>query len=321
MEPTRTRPTPEVKPDSGLTARMFASPEEETALPTSQSGAPPLPRPGTVLGKYRLIEPKGKGASCVVYKAEHVKLPITVAIKIPRLAEIENTAALRDQLRTEAALLAHLNHPNIIRLWDYDDDPYPYLVVEYVQGYTFGQVMRGHKRLPPSWVLQMTYHLVKGLAAAHKLGIIHRDLKPENILVTDDGLVKVADLGLGAVIGNRLLRGVTSISSQGLVTGTAAYVAPEQARNADTCDHRADIYSLGATCYHAIAGQLPFQGKSVMEVILKHMNEPPRPLTQVVPGVKPAISDLIQRMLSKRAQERHQSYEELSAHLRYALNA
>jgi serine/threonine protein kinase len=280
-----------------------------------------LPSPGALLGKYRLIEPTGKGASCIVYKAEHTKLPVTVAVKIPRLAEIENTAALREQLRTEAALLAHLNHPNIILLWDYDDDPYPYLVVEFVQGYTFGQVMRNHKRLPPSWVFQMTYHLVKGLSAAHAVGIIHRDLKPENIMVTEDGLVKVADLGLGAVVGNRLLRGVTSISATGLMTGTAAYVAPEQARNADCCDHRADIYSLGATLYHALAGQLPFQGKSVMEVILKHMNEAPRPLTQLVPGLKPAFSDLVLKMLSKAPEHRHQTYEELSAHIRAALKA
>jgi serine/threonine protein kinase len=280
-----------------------------------------MPQPGAVLGKYRLLKVTGKGSSCVVFKAEHIKLPVTVAVKIPRLAEIENTAHLRDQLRTEAALLAHLNHPNIIRLWDYDDDPYPYLVVEFVHGYTFGQVMREHKRLPPTWVLQMVYHLCKGLAAANSLGIIHRDLKPENILVTDDGLVKVADLGLGAVVGNRLLRGVTSASSGGLVTGTAAYIAPEQARNADACDHRADIYSLGATCYHALSGQLPFTGKSVMEMILKHMNEPPRALVYLVPGIKPAISDLIQKMLSKSPKDRHQTYEELSAHIRYALKA
>lgn len=297
-------------------------PQERTSIPIPQAErTPPLPAPGTVLGKYQLQQPIGQGSSCVVYRAQHLKLPVVVAVKIPRLAESQNTTALREQLRTEAALLAHLNHPNILRLWDYDDDPYPYLVMEYVQGYTFGQVMKKHRKLPANWVLQMTYHLVKGLAAALKLNIIHRDLKPENIMVTECGAVKVADLGLGAVLGNRLLQGVTSNSSGGYVTGTAAYIAPEQARNADEADHRADIYSLGATLYHALAGQLPFQGKSCMEVILKHINEPLRPLSVVTPGIKKEISELVQRMMAKDPSARHQTYEDLSGHIRYALNA
>ncbi len=337
VNPTgRTRTPARIGDEAGAASATdsVALAQEQTALPEPSVAFASLPESGSILGKYRLDQPIGMGSSCIVYRAHHVKLPVTVAVKIPRLAEVENTAALREQLRTEAALLAHLNHPNILRLWDYDDDPFPYLVVEFVQGFTLGQVMRTHaaKRpeaggrptgtlLPTTWVLQMAYHLVKGLKAALQMGIIHRDLKPENIMVTDDGLVKVADLGLGAVIGNRLLRGVASVSSQGHITGTAAYVAPEQACNADEADHRADVYSLGATLYHALAGQLPFTGRSAMEVILKHINEPARPLTQVVPGIKREVSALVQKMLAKKPQDRHQTYEELAAHIRHALSA
>jgi len=338
MEPARPRTDDPAEPTrvpnrpADFEVETAHAAQERTAVPGGTTAVPSLPAPGMILGKYRLLQPIGSGSSCVVYKAEHLKLPMPVAVKIPRLAEVENTAALREQLRTEAALLAHVNHPNLLRLWDYDDDPYPYLVVEYVAGSTLGQVMRTQAQrgtagpgrppggLPAGWVLQLAYHAAKGLKAAHQMGIVHRDLKPENVMVTDDGLVKVADLGLGSALG-RLLKGVGRSSTHGSITGTAAYIAPEQALNADAADHRADIYSLGATVYHAVAGQMPFAGRSPMEVILRHINEPLRPLIQVVPGVKREISDLVGKMLSKRPDNRHPTYDDLLGHIRLVLKA
>jgi serine/threonine protein kinase len=152
---------------------------------------------------------------------------------------------------------------------------------------------------------------VEGLAEAHKLGIVHRDVKPGNLLIGRDGVVKVADLGLAMVVGDLLSKNASESRRTGLPAGTAGYLAPEQARDPSRVDFRADVYSVGATLYHALTGRMPFEGRSAMEVIKKHLMLPPVPPRQRAPELSPECNDLIVRMLAKEPEERFGSYDEL----------
>jgi serine/threonine protein kinase len=292
----------------------------QTPLPAPRPGPRPpdptaaWPEAGAVLGKYRLLDLVGRGTSSLVYKAEHIKLPLTVAIKVLRLDHVTDPAPLLNQLASEAAVLAHLNHPHIIRVYDFEDEgPFPYLVTEYVRGCSLNRLIREHGRLPQDGALQVLSRLADALATAQQLGIVHRDIKPDNILLTKSGEVKLADLGLAVAVGNRILPGVLAAQGQGGVTGTAAYLAPEQALRPHEVDHRADIYGLGATFYHALCGRLPFEGRSCMEVLYKHLREPVVPPLTLVPDLDPEVSDLLMKMLAKEPRDRFATYAELRA--------
>jgi serine/threonine protein kinase len=293
----------------------------QTPLPAPRPKRPPTlfgcawPQAGAILGKYRLLNVIGRGAASLVFKAEHRKMPLTVAIKVLRLDHVADPRPLLAQLASEAAVLAHLNHPNILRVYDFEDErPFPYLITEYVHGCNLSHLIRENGPLPQAGALHVMLRLIDALATVHQRGIVHRDLKPDNILLTRNGEVKLADLGLAVVVGKVELEGVAAAAEaqgQGGTTGTAAYLAPEQALRPNEVDHRADIYGLGATFYHALCGQLPFEGRSCMEVIYKHLREPPRPPLTLRPDLDPDISDLLLKMLAKEPRDRFGSYEEL----------
>jgi serine/threonine protein kinase len=153
--------------------------------------------------------------------------------------------------------------------------------------------------------------VIDGLEAAYQRGIIHQDIKPANILLTRDENAKVADLGLAVVIDRRRLVRRGTDRAAPAMAGTVAYLAPEQVGGRGTIDHRADIYSLGATFYHMVTGQLPFQGKTPLVVIMKHVNEPVRPPCDVVREFDRGLSDVIVKMLAKHPDERFRTYDEL----------
>jgi serine/threonine protein kinase len=279
-----------------------------------------MPRVGEVLGKYRLTGVLGEGSTSRVYRGEHVRLPLAVAVKVFGAAEWLDPAALH-QLRQEAALLCGLNHPNIIRLWDFDDEgAHPYLVTELVAGPPLGRMVAEGGALLPDWAVHLAAQVAAGLEAALELGIVHRDVKPSNILLTTDGRAKLADLGLAVTVGPVLSTRRDDPTPAGAITGTAGYIAPEQARNAAPIDHRADVYSLGATLYHCVCGRLPFTGRSAMEVILKHVREAPVPPRVVAPRVPARLSDLILRMMAKSPEDRFDTYAELRHEMQAVLD-
>jgi serine/threonine protein kinase len=148
---------------------------------------------------------------------------------------------------------------------------------------------------------------------------VHRDVKPGNLLLGLDGIVKVADLGLAMVVGDRLSRQAAEGSVEKLPAGTAAYLAPEQAINPSHVDFRADIYSLGATLYHALTSFFPFEGRTSMQVISKHLREPAVPPRRYLPELTEEQSDLVMRMLEKDPTKRFESYDELRAALARAV--
>jgi serine/threonine protein kinase len=264
-----------------------------------------------VLGKCLLTEFVGQGAVGVVYRGLHRSLNIPVAVKVLHLSALEQDASARQQLRAEARLLAQLNHPHIVRVWDFEDQgSYPYMVLEYVEGLSLAELIQQSGRLRWDRAREVIGQVARGLAAAGKLGIVHRDVKPANILLTRDGSAKLADLGLAVVSSNPVLAQAASADAADAgLGGTAAYMAPEQVCGA-VVDHRADIYGLGATLYHAITGCLPFTGRSRMEVMLKQVRQPPPPPHALVPELGPAVSAVVLRMLAKNPDERFQTYEE-----------
>lgn len=270
---------------------------------------------GDLLGNYELTGLLGTGSTSVVFMGRHRKLLFPVAVKVLDTSTLSHLPALRAQLVSEAIMLAQLNHPNIVRLWDLDDEgPIPYLVLEYVAGGTLADLIRDKGQIPIPYAFAIIRQIVEGLAEAHKLGIVHRDVKPGNFLLGRDGHVKVSDLGL-AMVKSEQSRMAAREKKETRPAGTSAYMAPEQALSSEQADFRADIYSLGATFYHLITGRLPYEARSPMEMIMKHLREPiPDPRTYV-PELPVEGAELIKRMMAKVPNDRHTTYDELRTSL------
>ena len=265
---------------------------------------------GATLGKCLLMEKIGQGATGTVYRALHTTLNIPVAIKALHFEDAGDDRRNVQKFADEARLLAQLNHPNIVRVWDFEADPYaPYLVLEHVEGLSLEELIRQSGRLCLDRAVPVVRQTAEALAAAWKLGVVHRDVKPANILVARDGAAKLADLGLAVAVG-----GKDKAAADGLA-GTVAYMAPEQAGGAAAVDCRSDMYALGATFYHAVTGQLPFSGKTRVEVLFKHASMDAPPPHLLVPEVDPAASAVIARMMAKKREDRYADYRELIAAL------
>ena len=267
---------------------------------------------GATLGKCLLTAEIGRGGSGVVFRGYHLGLNIPVAVKVLLLDAVQDHDSACEQLRQEARLLAQLNHANIVRVLDFEDDAtHPYLVLEYVDGVSLSDLIRQSGRLRGDRAARVILQVAQALDAAHCLGIVHRDVKPANILITRDGSAKLADLGLAVVIDSR----TGTLRDGEAMAGTVAYMPPEQALQTNPVDHRSDIYALGATFYHAVTGQMPFTGRTRSEVIKKHARETPVPPSHLVADLDPAISAVICRMLAKDPSQRYSDHQELIAAL------
>jgi serine/threonine protein kinase len=273
-------------------------PPDRTALP---------PEIGTRLGTYVLQEKLGEGVSCHVFRGLDEALAQPVALKILNWANVFDRAAAMKQLRMEAAALSRVKHSSVVRFLDFGFDPrWPYLVTELVAGAPLGEFIRDGA-LPTPWALYLMSQMVDALGAVWQAGLVHRDIKPDNILVGPEGQAKLIDFGLAKA---EAIRSKEERSGPELA-GTAAYLAPEQAKDASLVDHRADIYSLGVTFYQALTGQLPFDGRNRLQVIYQHLNSPPVPPVERLKGIPPLASDLCLWMLTKDPAERPQNHDEL----------
>lgn len=295
-------------------SETFVAPPASTAsgqasdpLESPPANAPP-PEPGTRIGPYVLQALLGRGVSCFVYRGWDEAHSCPVAIKVVNWENVyDRTAALR-QMRTEAASLARIKHPSVIRFIDFGFDPrWPYLVTEFFDGRPLGELLREGGALPPVWSLFLISQMVDALGAVWRAGLVHRDVKSDNILVGASGAGKLIDFGLAKA---ECLQARRERSGPELA-GTAAYLAPEQAKDASVVDHRADIYSLGVTLYESLTGRLPFESRNRMQAIYHHLHTSPTPPIQLVRDLPPLASDLCLWMLSKSPEERPQTYEEL----------
>ena len=213
-----------------------------------------------ITGRYRVERPLGHGAMSTVDLALDVELDREVALK--RLAEnLSRDDDLRARFKREARLAARLAHPNVVRIYDIgeDDDGRPFIAMEYVAGETLAELLARRGPLPAREVAELGIQACRALAAAHEAGLVHRDVKPQNLLLRSDGVLKLGDFGVAFGLEG------TRLTMAGTVLGTAAYLAPEQARGEEVTA-AADVYGLGAVLYELLTGRPPRNPATLAEL-------------------------------------------------------
>ncbi len=257
------------------------------------------PETGRVLGKCRLDQEIGRGASSVVYKAFHRSLNIDVVVKV-LMQGSENADQHRGMTRNEAQLLARLNHPNVLRIFDFDDrGHFPHLIMEFVDGPSLGGLIGEYGALDVDVALPLFCQVAEGLAYAYSaIGMVHCDLKPTNILITKGMQAKVADMGLARATRMTQTQRLTKAGLDKGVAGTPTYIAPEQVMDGlDSVNHRSDVYSLGATFYHAFTGRPPFEDPDPIELMAMRLKVDPIPPHVANSALDRSLSDLIMSMM------------------------
>lgn len=265
---------------------------------------------GFTIGKYKLLERIGFGGMGQVFLCEHMYMRRRVAIKVLPPAKAEEPAALGRFYR-EARAAAALDHPNIVRTHDIDQDGnLHFLVMEYVDGTSMLDVIKKTGPMDIERASNYVWQAVQALDHAFRVGVIHRDIKPGNILIDRYGIAKILDMGLARFYhtDDDML---TLKYDEKSVLGTADYVAPEQTINSHDVDVRADIYSLGATFYFLLAGHPPFPDGTIAQKLISHQTRNPTPIRQIRPEVPQGIADILEKMMGKSLEERYQTPAEV----------
>ncbi len=258
---------------------------------------------GTILGRYRLLEKAGVGGMSEVWKAEDETLKRTVAVKVI-LGPVAADSTFRERFLREARLVAGLEHPNVLPVFDYgtekiDGDEVSYLVMPLVAGGSLKGRVAGP--VPPALAITWLSAIASALDHAHAKGILHRDVKPGNVLLDSQGRPLLADFGLA-----RSADVSSGLTATGTVLGTPLYMAPEQATGA-ILSGRADQYALAVIAFELLAGRVPFSAQSPLAVLHQHVATPPPPLSSVLPGTAPAVDAVLARGLSKEPADRFDS--------------
>jgi serine/threonine protein kinase len=258
------------------------------------------------IGKYKVLERIGSGGMGSVYLCEHKWMRRRVAVKVLPTARAEEPSAL-ERFYREARAVAALDHPNIVRAYDIDqDDNLHFLVMEYIDGSSLQEIVKRHGVLDVSRAAHYIRQAAEGLNHAHQTaGLVHRDIKPGNILVDRQGVVKVLDMGLARFFHDE--EEVLTKKYDENVLGTADYLAPEQALDSHAVDIRADIYSLGATFYFCLTGNTPFNEGTVAQKLIWHQTRQPKPIRSLRPEVSEALAAVIDKMMAKEPAQRYQS--------------
>ncbi|MFV1967523.1 MAG: protein kinase, partial [Pirellulaceae bacterium] len=274
--------------------------------------------------RYRIVELLGAGGMGAVYKAEHKLMNRLVALKLIRHELVKHPQAVQ-RFRREVQAAARLSHPNIVTAYDAEQagDAH-FLVMEYVDGTDLAEVISQRGQLPVAEACRYIRQAAEGLQAAHELQMVHRDIKPQNLMVTPDGQVKILDFGLAnftseaAVTVSNQQQGEQPgeqptdassprLTSFGSTIGTPDYISPEQARDARSADIRSDVYSLGCTLYYLLSGQSLFPEGSALEKVKAHLEEQPRPLSELRDELPGGLEAVLDRMLAKDPRERFQT--------------
>lgn len=264
-------------------------------------------KPAEQIPGYKLLRRLGSGAMATVYLAKQLSLDRLVAIKIlPR--RFSTNQEFVERFYAEGRAAAKLNHPNIVQAIDVGKaGDYHYFVMEYVQGHTvYDEIAKG-KKYTEKEALDIMIQIARALDHAHKAGFIHRDVKPKNIMITPSGQAKLADMGLARAISDR----EAAEAEAGKAYGTPYYISPEQIRGEKDIDFRADIYSFGATLYHMVTGQVPFDGPNPSAVMHKHLKAPLVPPDRLVPNLSSGLCEIIEVCMAKDRNQRYESTADL----------
>ncbi len=271
------------------------------------------------LGDYRILERIGRGRMAGVYKAAH-PLGQVVAIKVlpPSRAKSGQTLA---RFQREARLSVKLKHPHVVRSFQVGETKgVHYLVMEYLEGETLEEVLTRRKRLPAAEAVRLMHQALLGLQHIHDQGMVHRDLKPANLMLAPTPVagsaettlksnVKILDIGLAREFFDENsppdATEKAELTGEGVLLGTPDYLAPEQARDPRSIDIRADIYSLGCTLYHLLTGQPPFPDKNILNQMIRHATETPKPLQDFVPTIPEGLAQIVSWMMAKQPAQRY----------------
>ena len=269
-------------------------------------------RSGQQIPGYKLLGKLGAGAMATVYKGRQLSLDRLVAIKVlPR--KLSQSTQFIERFYQEGRAAAQLNHPNIVQAYDVGKaGDYHYFVMEFVDGRTVYDDIIKHKRYNEAEALDIVIQMAGALAHAHERGLIHRDVKPKNMMITREGVAKLADMGLARAMSDK----DAAEAEQGKAFGTPYYISPEQIRGEMNITPAADIYSLGATLYHMLTGNVPFDGKSPTDVMHKHLREQLVPPDQVNRRLSSGVAESIEMMMAKDPKRRYQSCKDLLVDLK-----
>ena len=263
---------------------------------------------GLEISGCKIISKIGEGGMGAVYKAHHIRLNKAVAIKVMAAAllglgdEIHRKRFLR-----EARAAAQLEHPNIMTVFDVNEyESSPYIIMQFIEGRSVGEMLDSKGKFGQSEALRIIRQAAEALESAQQHNIVHRDIKPDNIMITSAGQVKVMDFGLAKRTGSQ----DAGVTASGVILGTPVYMSPEQFK-AEVLDGRSDIYSLGVTLYHMVAGKPPFTGNTPFELGNKHMQMPHPSPKNFSPDLSPHVCSIIDKMLAKEREERYATPAEL----------
>jgi serine/threonine protein kinase len=275
---------------------------------------------GRTIGKYRVLEPLGRGGMARVYRAYHPQLDRYVAIKVLRSDlvgdEESDASSWRARFQREARAVAALRHPNVVRVFDFDvEGDLSYIVMECLEGDSLKTRLDDYRirgeSMPLGEVVRILLDVLDGLAYAHSEGMVHRDLKPANVLLTRRGDAVLSDFGIAQIVGG------TRHTVPGALMGTVSYMSPEQGREGRS-DRRSDVYSVGVIFYEMLVHRPPFEADTPLAVLMKHANDP-LPLPR---GIDPSIPEPFERVilkaLAKDPDDRYQSAAEMARALREA---
>jgi len=260
------------------------------------------------LGQFQLLHLIGKGGMGGVYYAVDTALGRHVAIKV-MLQSLGDNAEFVDTFKREAQAVAKLNHPNICQIYAFGKEKgQPYIVMELVNGQRLDKLMEGGKQVDQALVMKISVDIAEALQAANEVGLVHGDIKPENILLDEKGQTKLVDFGL-ATFAHQASEGIW---------GTPYYISPEKIRR-QPVDARSDIYSLGATLYHALAGRPPFEGKTPIDVVKVRLTKEPAAPSILCPKLDRFVEGIIMRMLQLQPARRYPNYSSLIGDLKKAV--
>ncbi len=286
-----------------------------SAKPSSpQPAADPDSLVGKRLGDYQVIALIAKGGMGAIYQAKQITLGRTVALK--QLSRDLKDKQFVRRFMTEARAAAKLSHPNIVQVYDVGcERGVHYLTMEFVEGESVYAKLQRDGAFAPRRAVEIAIDVANALACARASNIVHRDIKPHNVLLSDNGQTKVTDFGLAKLIDDP----ATGATQEGLGLGTPHYMAPEQATNAKAADHRADIYSLGATLYHMLTGRPPFIGASAYQIVRQHETEQAIPPAEYNPDIPDSLCEVIAKMMAKSVDDRHQEPADAAQELKTVL--
>lgn len=281
-------------------------------VPLAEISDPLLGR--TLMGQFEILELIGQGTMGKVYLARQISVDRKVAVKVLKKKLASDPQVVR-RFHREAKAAARLSHPNIVTIHlvgELEEDHTPYMVMEYVEGASLEKICVTQGALPIPRVLTISMQIASALAEAHRNGVLHRDLKPDNIAVYEQGTpretAKVVDFGIAKILHSD--EELSQLTKTGTIFGTPAYISPEQA-SGEHLDHRTDLYSLGVLIFRMATGRLPFENASGLEVLVRHIKEPPPRPRDLNPAIPPELETIILRLLAKNREDRYPSADAL----------